>query len=187
MAAKKKSVVEETVVVPLNERVMKVMLDQVCDGNGPIGMTFAEIREALRLNQGDDGFAEVVGVMSQLRDNNILAHKFNHPTLKDNFFQGDPTDIPNIQKRENSARIKQLVFFVHPFAMMMDDSLLMKSLDTTIANVSGAGAEFPMNMIFTRESIGNWFEGLAETLDIYVSDPAENALSGAMITALKPY
>lgn len=185
MAAKKKQVVEEN-VVPLNERVMKVVLDQVCDGNNLIGMTFSEMREALHLNQGDEGFAEVVGVMSALRDNRILAHRFNHPSLVTNVFEGDPTDIPNIQKRTNAAGVKQLVFFLHPIAMMMDDNVLMKSLDEPLADISGAGEEFKMPMIFTRESIEMWFEGLAETLDIYVSDPEQNKLSGAMITALKP-
>jgi hypothetical protein len=183
VAAKKKTVVEEK--QPLPNRIMRVMLDQVGDGNALIGFTFAEIREALGLLPPDEEFAEVVSVMSEMRDHCFLAHKFNHPALEENFYEGDPTDIPNIQKRENSSKVKQLVFFVHPRAIMIDDDTVMRGLGEPLPDVSGSGEEFKMQLVFTRENIRGWFDGLAELIDLHMEEELVQ-LSNKMILALQP-
>lgn len=176
----KKSKAETTDPREWHKKVLGVFLDQVGAGEGLVGFTSSEIRREMKLEQGAPGFLEVAVAMTELRNAGFLAHKFSHEMLKEDFFEGDPTDIPNIQKRENEAKIRQFVFFVHPATLALGDEV-GRAVD---AGEFPAEFEYETNAaLFTRESIREWYESLAEIIDLYVEDPSTAV---KMISALMP-
>lgn len=183
--AKKKTKTDETEDPRAwHKKAMTAFLDQVGEGKGLEGLTFSEARKIMGLNQGDEGFAEVAAAINDLRNDGFLAHKFQHPSLKEDFYEGDPTDIPNIQKRENDAKVRQLVFFVHPAAMALGDDAM---------GAVGAG-EFPEGFeydsgaisVITREELAAWYDGLGEIIDLYVEDDDAKMLAAKIIAAVMP-
>jgi hypothetical protein len=183
MAKKKTEKAEPKDPREWHKKAATVFLDQAGEGEGLTGFTFSEIRKVMGLNQGDAGFAEVAAAMTDLRNEGFLAHKFSHSSLKEDFYEGDPTEIPNIQKRENEAKIRQLVFFVHPAMMGLGEA----------AMAAVEAGEFPEDFeyensatVLDRETIFNWFDGLGEIIDVYVEDDEQKMLAAKMIAALMP-
>lgn len=185
MATKKKQKTEETEDPRAwHKKVMTVLIDQVGEGKALEGYTFSEVRKVMGLNQGDPGFTEIALAMNDLRDEGFLAHKFQHEYLKEDFFEGDPTDIPNIQKRENEAKVRQIVFFVHPAALALGDSVFdavaAEGFPEDFEYDSGATA------VVTREELANWYNNLGDIFDLYVEDEEQKMIAGKIIAAVMP-
>lgn len=184
MATKKKKVEETEDPRSWHKKVMTVFMDQVGEGKSLEGFTFSEIRKVMGLNQGDTGFTEIAAAMNDLRAEGFLAHKFQHEYLKEDFFEGDPTDIPNIRKRENEQKVRQLVFFVHPAAMALGDGIL----DAVAAEGFPEDFEYDAGntTVITREDLANWYNDLGDVFDLYVEDEEKKAMAGKIIAAVMP-
>jgi hypothetical protein len=185
MAAKKKDEQKSNDPRAWHKKVMAVFMKQVDDGNGLDGYTFSEIRKVMGLTDPKEpGYNEVALATTELRNEGFLAHKFVHPSLKEDFFEGDPlTDIPNIQRRENEQKLKQLVFFVHPAALALGDDVFA----AVEAGEYPEDYEYDTNsMIFDRDQIYDWFDGLGEIIDLYMTDEEKKAISTKLIAALMP-
>lgn len=185
MAAKKKTEQKSDDPRAWHKKAMSVFMEQVGDGKGLDGYTFAEIRKIMGLTDPKEpGYNEVALAITELRNEGFLAHKFAHPSLKEDFFEGDPqTDIPNIQKRENEQKLKQLVFFVHPAALALGDDVLA----AVEAGEYPEDHEYDTNStVFDRDQVYAWFDGLGEIIDLYVTDEEQKATSAKLIAALMP-
>lgn len=165
------------------KKCASVMIEQVGEGAALQGYTFDEMRTKMGLSEGDDGYNLIPTAVTNLRNEGFFAHKFSHPSLKEDFFEGDPTDIPNIQKRANAKNIRQLTFFAHP--------ALIAAGDDAMKYVENDG--FPDDYEYettattlTRDEIYAWFDGLGEVIDLYVEDHEQKALGAKMIAALMP-
>lgn len=185
MAGKKKTEQKSDDPRAWHKKAMSVFMEQVGDGKGLDGYTFAEIRKIMGLTDPKEpGYNEVALAITELRNEGFLAHKFAHPSLKEDFFEGDPlTDIPNIQKRENEQKLKQLVFFVHPAALALGDDVLA----AVEAGEYPEDHEYDTNStVFDRDQVYAWFDGLGEIIDLYVTDEEQKATSAKLIAALMP-
>lgn len=183
MARKKKT---EEAAAPSREwhkKAMAVFMEQVGAGESTTGFTFDEIRAHMDLTPDVEGHYEIAAAMTDLRDEGFLAHKFSHDLLKEDFFVGNPTDIPNIQKRENEKKIRQTVFYVSPSAMAISD----EEMEGAVDSASIPETKLPEGKtVFTRTSMREWMETLGEMIDTYSTDPKYNIESAKMIAALMP-
>jgi len=168
----------------LHHEIMVQFEKQVEMGEAQSGYTFSSMRVALKISVGDDNFAAVAVAMSGLRDTGFLAHKFTAKSLAEDFYLGDPTDIPNIRKEKNADNVRQISYFMAPAALALDDGL-----EAAVEADSFPTDPFEYETtahLFNKESIAEWFETLGQMIDTHSDSEEYTTTSGKMLAALMP-